>query len=447
MSVATINPIDHYVAAFQRWERELSRQPGAFLTPLRLAAFSRFTELGFPAVDDEEWRYTNVAAIRRRTFDAIAPSSAGLSRAALSPFVASDDEIRLVLVNGRFSRDLSVLNDLPKGVTVASLSEALTDSATLVEPHLARYVEFDQRPFAALNTAFFHDGAFVHISRGVRLEKPIHVLHVTTPAADGAMLSPRVLIVAEENSEACVIESYAGAGESVHLTNAVTELIAGDNAVLAHHKVQREPLGAYHVGLLRLQTGRDTNLTSHSIAFGGAIARNDIHAVMNGSGGDCHMNGLFVGAGSQHIDHHLRVEHAKPHCDSREYFKGILDGQAHGVFTGRIVVHKDAQKTDAKQTNMNLLLSEEAQIDTKPQLEIFADDVKCTHGATIGQIDSDAMFYLRSRGVPESRARSLMVFAFASESLAEIKNEPLRAQLRRLLLERLPDSAGLEEVI
>lgn len=447
MSVATPNPIEHYINAFRGWERDLASRPGAFFAAARRAAFERFAELGFPAVDDEEWRYTNVAAIRRRSFDPAAPASVSVSRAAIEPFVGAADEIRLTLVNGRLSPELSSLRGLPEGVRVLSLSDALRDHPALIEPYLARYADAGERPFAALNAAFFSDGAFIHVARGQRLERQVHVLHVTTPGADGALLSPRMLFVAEESSQAQIIESYVGAGESVHLTNTVTELIAGPNAVVEHHKIQREALGAFHVGLLRIEMGRSANLTSHSMAFGGAIARNDIHAVLRGAGGVCQLNGLFVGAGSQHIDHHLRVEHVSPHCDSREYFKGILDGQSRGVFTGRILVHKDAQKTDAKQTNMNLLLSEHAQVDTKPQLEIFADDVKCTHGATIGQIDPEAMFYLRSRGVPEARARSLMVFAFGSESLAHVKVAPLREQLRRLLLERLPDSAGLEEVV
>jgi len=257
------------------------------------------------------------------------------------------------------------------------------------------------------------------------------------------MIHPRILLVAEPGSQASVVETYAGLGEGVYFTNPVTELVAGENAVLDHYKVVRESPATFHIGLLRIQQGRSTNVTTHVSNFEGGLVRNDFHAVMDGEGGECTINGLTMIEGTQHVDNHLRVEHAKSHCRSWEYFKSVLDGSSRSVFTGRIVVHKDAQKTDAKQTNMNLILSDEALADSKPQLEIFADDVKCTHGATIGQVDADAIFYLRSRGLSAEAARSLLVYAFAGESIGQIKVEGLRRNLDSLILSRLPRGDGL----
>ena len=289
------------------------------------------------------------------------------------------------------------------------------------------------------------DGAYVHIPKGVYLEQPIHLVFVSTADAGPVVSHPRNLIVAETGSQATIIESYLGLGDGVYFTNAVTEIVVGENAVIDHYKVGREAQQAYHVGTTQIYQDRSSNASSHAVTIGGAIVRNDINTLLDGEGAQCTLNGLYLVSGRQHVDNHLRVEHAKPHCDSREFFKGVLDGHGKAVFTGRIIVRKDAQKTDAKQTNMNLLLSKHAQVDTKPQLEIFADDVKCTHGATIGQIDENAMFYLRSRGLSEPAARSLLVFAFASEAIDRIRPQLLRAQLRQMLFDRLPEGHRLQD--
>ena len=287
--------------------------------------------------------------------------------------------------------------------------------------------------FGALNTAFLEDGAYVHVPRGVILENPVSILFVSTEHDSPTVSHPRNLIVAEENSQATIVEDYVSLGSGQAFCNTVTELVAGDHAVVSHYMIEREHTGAYNVSTLRIQQGRAANVSSHSLLLGGALVRNNVHPVLAGEGGECLINGLFIGDDRQHLDNYMLVEHASPHCASRQFYNGILDGRAHGVFHGRIIVHKDAQKTDAKQTNRNLLLSDSAQIDTKPQLEIYADDVKCTHGATIGQIEENSLFYLRSRGIDEGTARRLLLVAFASECVDRMKEGPVRAHIEGLI--------------
>jgi Fe-S cluster assembly protein SufD len=323
-----------------------------------------------------------------------------------------------------------------------------------VQQHLARYARYRDRAFVALNTALMEDGAYVRIPRGVIVEEPIHLLFVGS-AADGApaVSHPRILIVAEENSQATVIETFVGVGDGVgrptpglpdggvYFTNAVTEIVAAENAVLDHYRVQRESETAFHIATQWVQQARSSNFASHAISLGGALVRTDITAVLDGPGIESTLNGLYVVGGQQHVDTHTAIDHAQPHCNSHELYKGILDGRATAVFNGKIFVRQDAQKTDAKQTNQNLLLSRDAVIDTKPQLEIFADDVRCTHGATVGQLDADALFYLRSRGIDAAEARALLTYAFASDILGRIKVAPLRTALEELLFTRLPSIA------
>src|SRR5437773_1601997 len=282
-------------------------------------------------------------------------------------------------------------------------------------------------------SAIAEDGAYVHIRKGTIVEDPIFLLFISTASDAPLMSHPRNLIVAEEESQATIVEDYVSVGESTAFCNTITELVAGDSAVISHYMVEREHRQAFNVSTLRIQQGRSANVASHSVLLGGGLVRNNVHPVLAGEGGECLINGLFIGNGQQHLDNYMLVEHASPHCDSRQFYNGILDDRAHGVFHGRIIVHKDAQKTDAKQTNRNLLLSDNAQIDTKPQLEIYADDVKCTHGATIGQIDENALFYLRSRGIDELSARKLLLFAFASECLDRMKPSPAREQVDKLI--------------
>jgi Fe-S cluster assembly protein SufD len=353
---------------------------------------------------------------------------------------------RLVIVNGRFAAELSSMDALPKEVRLMSLREAIDREDETVRTHLARHARHEDQAFTALNTALLDDGAFLEVARGVIVEKPIHIMYVSTRETAPWVANPRNLIVAGESSQLTVVESYIARESGVYFNNVVTEIVAMENAVVDHYKVTRESDKAYHISTLRLDQQRNSQVHSFAGSLGGGLVRQNIHAVFDGEGCDCGLNGLYMVDGTEHVDNHLVVEHAKPHCDSREFFKGILGGKGKGIFSGRIIVRPDAQKTDAKQTNMSLLMSEDAQVESRPQLEIFADDVKCTHGATIGQVNDEAVFYLRSRGLNEEAARGILVHAFASEVLDRVKIEPLRAQLEELVVERLPQSGLLKRI-
>jgi Fe-S cluster assembly protein SufD len=377
-----------------------------------------------------------VSAIARTTFRPA--SDVKLAKGDTAAWRVDDVAATLVFVNGRYSAELSEVAALPKGVTVTSLADRIGVAPEEVEKHLGRYADTQRDPFVALNTAFINDGAYVHVARGVVVEAPIYLLYLSTKEDAPTMTHPRNLIVAEDEAQVAVIEDYASVGgESVVLSNAVTELVAGESAVAQHYLIEREHLKAFNLSTLRIEQGRSANVASHSVLLGGGLVRNNVHPVLAGEGGECLINGLFLGTGSQHLDNYMHVEHAAPHCGSRQFYNGILDGQAHGVFHGRIVVHKPAQKTDAKQTNRNLLLSDDAQIDTKPQLEIYADDVKCTHGATIGQIEENALFYLQSRGISEVEARKLLLMAFAEECVDRMQSTVAKEHIARLINEHL----------
>ena len=394
----------------------------------------RFGETGFPTLRDEDWRFTNLSPIAQTPFRLARNGHHLPSPAEVSSCQIPGAACELVFVNGRWAPSLSSARDLPSGVAVGSLAAQIADHSGRIESHLGRYLDVQRDPFSALNTAFLEDGAYVHVAKGVVLESPIHLLFLSTAQGQPAVNHPRNLIVADENSQATIIEDYVslGRGERV-LCNTATELVAGDHSVISHYMIEREDEQAFNVSTLRIQQGRAADVASHSVLAGGALVRNNVHPVMAGEGGECLINGLFLGRHRQHLDNYMLVEHASPHCGSRQFYNGILDGHAHGVFHGRIIVHKNAQKTDAKQTNRNLLLSDTAQIDTKPQLEIYADDVKCTHGATIGQIEENSLFYLRSRGIDEASARRLLLFAFASECLDRMRTGPARSYIENLI--------------
>ena len=417
----------------------LQRNPGpGWLRRLREEAYARFSERGLPTLRDEDWRFTSVAPITEKAFTPARDGRELLSARALKPFRLAGLGAQLVFVNGKFARELSVLGTLPHGVKAGSLAQVISTQGDMVEQHLGRYADFRDDAFTALNTAFIQDGAFINVPRGTIVEHPISVLYVSIGDAGPQMVHPRNLIIVGEESQAAVIEDYISLNSGVFFSNVVTELVAGDAAVVSHYMLEREDEQAYNISTLRIQQGRSANVASHSVLLGGALVRNNVHPVLAGEGSDCLINGLFIGRNRQHMDNYMKVEHASPHCGSRQFYNGILDDHARGVFHGRIIVHKDAQKTDAKQTNRNLLLSDNAQIDTKPQLEIYADDVKCTHGATIGQISEEALFYMRSRGLEEKAARALLLFAFASESLERMKAGPVREYLEKLVPQWLP---------
>jgi Fe-S cluster assembly protein SufD len=426
----TLTPVQHYSGLFA--QRSFAGVP-AWLPPLQRAAQSRFAELGFPTRVDEEWRFTDVRPIAEIAFGS--PRTSPDARDAVDGF-AFEGVPQIVFVNGRYAPELSTIGSLPAGAKVMPLSEALRDCAALLEPHLGRYAEFERQPFVALNTAMFDEGAFVYLPRGVAIDEPIHLLYVATESNTAS--HPRTLIVAEENSRATLVESYAGTDGVLYLTNAVTEVALADGAVVDHYKLQRESDSAFHIAQMNVRLKRSSTFSSHSITFGGAITRNDVIALLAAEHIECTLNGLYLGDGRRLVDNHTTIDHAMPNCNSHEVYKGILDDRSRGVFNGKIFVRQDAQKTDAKQTNRTLLLSDDAQINTKPQLEIFADDVKCTHGATVGQLNADQLFYLRTRGMPLADARALLVYAFASDIVSRIKVEPVREALDAQLLARLP---------
>ncbi|MGH9734770.1 MAG: Fe-S cluster assembly protein SufD [Candidatus Acidiferrales bacterium] len=426
--------LEHYLESFAEFRKRAAGHSLPWLRMLRENALERFCQVGFPAARDEDWRFTNISAIAETPFR-FSIDPVRLSPRDLDPWRMEAAACRLVFVNGRFSSGLSTSENLPVGVHVSSLAKQIVEAPAEIEHQLGAYLNTERDAFCALNTAFAEDGAYVHIARGVVLSGPIHLLFVSAGAGEPLMTHPRNLIVAEEESQAAIIEDYVSLGGTgaAALSNTATEFVARDNAIVSHYLIEREDTRAFNVSTLRIQQGRSANVASHSLLIGGAIVRNNVHPVLAGEGGECLINGLFIVNGRQHLDNYMYVEHAKPHCGSRQFYNGILDDQAHGVFHGRIIVHKDAQKTDAKQTNRNLLLSDDAQIDTKPQLEIYADDVKCTHGATIGQIDESALFYLRSRGIDEISARKLLLLAFASECLNRMKEEPARTFAEKLI--------------
>ena len=436
-TTVTMNGTNPYLKNFERFEKQ-TNQP-AWLFPLRKAGIACFAEQGFPTVKDEDWRFTNVAPIAKLPFkpmlDGAKDKSASeiLAGAAFNKLAGS----RLVFVNGHFASELSSIGKLPAGVKVSNLAAALTQESALVEKHLGRYAVGEGNAFAALNQAFFSDGAFIYLPSGITVEAPIQLVFISTAKQTGDTIHPRNLIIAEANSSATVLETYLSAGNAAYFTNAVTELVAGDNARIEHVKFQDEAAEAYHIATIQGQFGRTSHVNVHSFAMGAKLSRNNIRAKLAGEGLECILNGLYVTKNEQLADHHMIVEHAQPHCASHEYFNGILDDKSKGVFHGRILVRQIAQKTDAKQTNKNLLLSDDATADTKPQLEIYADDVKCTHGATIGQLNDESIFYLRSRGLSTETARRMLIHAFAGEIIERIQCEGAREELDKLVWDRI----------
>jgi Fe-S cluster assembly protein SufD len=423
------------------WVAASARPTGGprWLQDLRERAASRFTALGFPTVREEEWRFTSPSAVVGVDYRPADPSVSIAAR-DLERHIYADAEHRVVVVNGRFSPELSRVGSLPPGARAGSLAAFINGAADAerAERYLGQLADFDLRPFAALNTAFLQDGAYVHVPDGVVLEQPLHVLFVSSndPGAQPAVSYPRCLIVAGDRTQARIVESYAGP-EAGYLANAVTEVFVGENAILDHYKVQQESLSAAHIASMHVHAARSAAFSSHSFTLGGRFVRNDVLATLDGEGAEVTLNGLYLADGDRLVDNHTTIDHARPHCPSHEIYKGILGGKAKAVFNGKIIVRPDAQKTDAKQTNRALLLSDDALINTKPQLEIFADDVKCTHGAAIGQLDDEAIFYLRARGLTFAEARDMLIHAFAGEILDRVRIEPLKRALEGELYAQL----------
>jgi Fe-S cluster assembly protein SufD len=405
----------------------------AYLAAERRAAIEYFTATGFPTRKNEDWHFTSPAAIAETDWLPLRDPSGQVQPDDLAPFLMGLDAPRLVFVNGRYAPGLSSRAGL-RGALVLDLANHWHEATC--EDWLTRIALPTRDAFTALNTAFMVDGAVVHVPADTVVEKPIHIVYVTDAEAAKGATHPRTLIVADRHAVVTVIESYVTLGDATYFTNAVTEIQVADGAKVDHYRIERESERAYHIGTTEVRQGRDSRYHSFSFATGGALARVNLYTVLGGEGGETLMHGLYMLDGTQHIDHQTRIEHAAPHCASREVYKGIMDDASHGVFNGKVYVQPEAQKTDGKQTNNNVLLSETAQADTKPQLEIFADDVKCTHGATVGRLDEVALFYLRSRGIDLEQARNLLTYAFAADVLERIDQPEVRESLEALTRER-----------
>jgi Fe-S cluster assembly protein SufD len=428
-----------FVQEFETRAGAATAEGPEWLERVRRAAMERFARTSFPGARDEEWRFTPIGPVAQGTWRPATGGAGELTRAQLAPFVFGHaDWTTLVFVNGVFSEALSAVGELPAGVRVASLAEALRSDGALLHAHLTRHAPVEGSPFTALNTAFLAEGGVVHVGADVDLAAPVHLLFVTTAEAGGTVAHPRNVIVVERGARASIIESYVtlAPGQS-YWTNPVTEVAVGAGAWVEHTRIQRESESAQHVGLTHVDQQRDSHYRSFSLMMGAALARHNLHVRLNDENIETLMYGLYVTRGEQVADNHTAIYHDQPNCRSWEVYKGILDGRSRGVFNGKVFVKPEAQKTDAKQTNRNLLLSDSARVHTKPQLEIFADDVKCTHGATVGRLDEVARFYTRSRGIPAEAADRLLTYAFAAEVVEEVTLAPVREELDRLVRARL----------
>jgi Fe-S cluster assembly protein SufD len=426
-----------YLAAFKQMCAARAFSGPVWLEQLRQAGIASFDGLGFPTLKNEDWKYTNVETIAAQSY--VQPNGEVQSVTGTELFtraLVDTDAPRLVFVNGIYVAALSSTAGLPQGLRLGSLADFIKQNDAAVAQELGRHASAERQHFVALNTAFIGEGAVVALASGCRLEQPIYLLFVSTSTTQPVISHPRILLLLGAGSEAKIVESYVGVSDTVYFCNAVTELVGGADSIVEHFRLQQESDKGFHVGTLAADLARGCHLTAHAVTLSGSLVRNNVRVLLNGEGAECVLNGLYLGDGKQHIDNYTLIEHVSPKASSLELYKGLLGGSAHGVFNGKIVVHKDAQKSDARQTNKNLLLSDSAVIDTKPQLEIYADDVKCSHGSTIGQLDADALFYLRSRGLDPAAARSLLSFAFASDVVRRLGIENLRRRLDDYLVGR-----------
>ncbi|WP_035691624.1 Fe-S cluster assembly protein SufD [Azospirillum halopraeferens] len=418
-----------YLDQIDRLKGEL---PGAALSrvrELRRDGRERFAALGVPTVRQEAWKYTSLRPLEKVAFEPATAAAAAGTHIDVLPTVrpAGQTGPRLVFVNGRLRADLSSTDGLPDGVVLTGLADALSSHADFVGERLGRLANADEHPLVALNTAVLADGPVLHIPRGVVLDDPIELVFVSA-AADGraTVFHPRTLIVADPLSKAVVIEHHVGPGGAPTFANHTAEVFVGEGATLRHYKVQREQTDAFHVSHAAATVCRDACYDNFILTSGARLSRNEVHAVLDGTGASCHVSGAYLVTGEQHCDTTTLIDHARPYGTSREVYKGAIDERARAVFQGKIIVRPGAQKTDGHQLNRALLLSDTAEIDSKPELEIYADDVKCSHGATAGELDDEALFYLRSRGIPKEEARGLLIASFLAEAIDEIPEEPVR---------------------
>ncbi|MFK5948446.1 MAG: Fe-S cluster assembly protein SufD [Methylococcales bacterium] len=429
-----------YIVEYEKTADLLPGQSLAWLQQLRADAFNYFSEKGFPSLREEEWRYTNISAIEKKLF----VPSLDLADAVFDQTMITENMLEgaltIVLINGRFSKQHSSLEGLDKGISVLSMADALEQKPELLERYLAKAVSSEEHSFVAFNTAWFSDGLFVHIPAKKVVDQPIQLLQIVTES--DCLATTRHLLIADEMAEVNIIETFVGIDDS-YLTAAVTEVFVEKNASLTLYKVQSEGEKAYHFGGTYVKQARDSRFYHHNFAFGGLLARTDVHTDLD-TASECDFNGLYLGNKRQHIDNHTRINHLKPYAISNELYKGVLNQRARGIFQGMVYVAEDAQKTDSAMNNRNLLLSNDAEADTKPQLEIYADDVKCAHGVTVGQLEEESIFYLETRCIDKETARNMLTFAFANEMVDRIKLKSLRKVVLGQVLKRFPQ-AGVDQ--
>jgi len=427
---------EYYINQFNDFEKTLNGEKASDFHKVRKDAISKFGSLNVPTQKDEEWKYTNISSLLKHNFSPI-PVEANVSQEFINKFLFDKMEHSLIVfVNGVFSSELSKLIDIPKGVEIGSLANAIKQNHPIVKKHLGKYAEDENYFFTTLSTAFTKDGAFVYVPDVKVVEDPIHIIFITKSGSEKILTQPKNLFVAGKNSQVTIIEHYVSDEENVYFTNAVTEIVADENATVDHIKLQEESSKAFHIARMKVDQERSSNFSSHLISHGAEISRNDFNARFNDEGSECMLNGLFMIDGEQLFDAHTMIDHAKPHCNSHEHYKGILQDKSRGVFNGKVMVRRDAQKTNAFQENNTILLSDNTVMNTKPQLEIFADDVKCSHGATIGKLNDEAKFYLKSRGIGEEAATAILIHAFASDVITSIKIPALRDYLEEIIAKR-----------
>jgi Fe-S cluster assembly protein SufD len=431
---------NQYLKSYELFENSLNGDRISSISSLRKKAFGKFSELDFPTTKDEEWKYTSIAPLLEHTF---VPSlqKKSLTKDKIKNFLFKElDSNVVVVINGFYSDELTTLKNIPKGVEVSSIAKAISSDSPLVKQHLGKYADFTTHIFTSLSTAFTKDGVLIHIPERKIVEQPIHILFITDTENEKLLIQPRNLFVAEKNSQATIIEHFVNINSGIYFTNTVTEIVVDEDTIIDHIKLQEESKSAFHIGRMEVTQERASNFTSHFVSLGSSLTRNEFNSKFNDEGGECMLNGLFLTEGNQLFDVHTLIDHAKPHCNSHEHYKGILNDVSKGVFNGKVIVRPDAQKTNAFQENNNIILSKEALVNTKPQLEIFADDVKCSHGATIGQLDKEAMFYLKSRGIGEETARTILIHAFASDVITSVKVEAVKNYIEEILNQKFNQS-------
>jgi Fe-S cluster assembly protein SufD len=412
---------------------ELPGQDLPWLKTLRQEALMQFNQFGLPSKKVENWKYTSLWELTQQSFNHQA-EAATMSQQQCQDVALLDDAYRVVIIDGVFNADLSQLDSLQAGVTVRPFSQSL-DS---VEQQLGQQVAMDKVGLTALNTVLMKEGVMVHVPAETNVDKPIELLVINSGATENLAIHLRNMIVLDKQASATVVEHYVGLSDATYFTNVVSEVVLADNAELFHYKLQQESENAFHIATLATKQAAGSQWHTNNISLGAKLARNDVHSRLEGEQSHTTMDGLYLLNGSQHIDNHTRIDHLVPNTTSNELYKGVLDDKSHGVFNGKVIVHQDAQKTDSKEYNHNLLLSRDCEIDTKPEMEIYADDVKCGHGSTVGQLDQDQLFFLRARGLDEVSARSLLTHAFAVEVLDRIPSETVRKAMSDVIEQQLP---------